>query len=100
MRSRSFIALAVALVVLVLGTVGVYAYDKTQDDVIAKGVTAGGVDLSGMHPAKARAALQRELGGALNRPVVVRYAKRKYRLPASRAGVRVDVAGMVQRALA
>ena len=61
MRQRSFIALAVALAILVVGAVGVYAYDKTRDDVIAKGVTAGGVDLSGMSPAKARDTLRRDL---------------------------------------
>ena len=61
MRQRSFIALALALAILVVGAVGVYAYDKSNDNTIAKGVTAGGVDLSGMSPAKARDTLQREL---------------------------------------
>src|SRR4051812_31835328 len=100
MRQRSFIVVAIAVAVLVLGAVGVYAYDKTRDDLIAKGVTAGGVDLSGLHPAAARATLQRELAGPLGKPVVVRYAGHHYKLSARRARVRVDVDAMVDHALA
>src|SRR4051794_27928873 len=100
MRERSFIVVAVAIAILVLGAVGVYAYDKTRDDLIAKGVTAGGVDLSGMHPAAARAKLQSELAGPLGKPVVVRYAGHKYKLSARRARVHVDVDAMVDSALA
>jgi lipoprotein-anchoring transpeptidase ErfK/SrfK len=99
MRQRSFIALAVALAVLVLGAVGVYAYDKTRDDVIAKGVTAGGVDLSGMHPAQARDTLQRELADPLQKSVVVKWAGHRYKLAPRRAKVRIDTRAMVAQAL-
>jgi lipoprotein-anchoring transpeptidase ErfK/SrfK len=99
MRQRSFIALAVALTVLVVGAVGVYAYDKTRDDIIAKGVTAGGVDLSGMHPNQARETLRRELAAPLHRPVVVKYAGHRYKLSPARAKVRVNTEDMVQQAL-
>jgi lipoprotein-anchoring transpeptidase ErfK/SrfK len=99
MRQRSFIVLAVALAVLVVGAVGVYAYDKSRDDLIAKGVTAGGVDLSGMHPAEARETLQTELAEPLQRPVVVKYRGHRYRLTPQRAKVRVNTDGMVQQAL-
>ena len=100
MRQRSFIVVAVAVAVLVLGAVGVYAYDKTRDDLVANGVTAGGVDLSGLRPQAAREKLQRELAGPLRKPISVRYAGHRYALSARRAAVRVDVDAMVQRALA
>src|SRR3954453_8616367 len=100
MRQRSFIVVAIAVAVLVVGAVGVYAYDKTRDDLIAKGVTAGGIDLGGLHPAAARAKLQRELADPLGKPVTVRYAGRQYKLSAARAHVRVDVNAMVDQALA
>jgi lipoprotein-anchoring transpeptidase ErfK/SrfK len=87
------------LFVLGVGAVGVYAYDKSRDDVIAKGVRAGGVDLSGMKAGEARATLDRELAEPLNRPVVVKYAGHHYRLSARRAKVRVNTEEMVQRAL-
>jgi lipoprotein-anchoring transpeptidase ErfK/SrfK len=100
MRQRSFIVVAIAVTVLVLGAVGVYAYDKTRNDVIAEGVKAGGVDLSGMKPAAAREALQRQLAAPLNKPVVVKYHHHRYKMSAHRAQVKVDVDGMVDRALA
>ena len=100
MRQRSFIVVAIAVAVLVIGAVGVYAYDKTRDDLIANGVTAGGIDLSGMHPAEARAKLRSELAEPLGKPVVVRYAGHHYKLSARRARVHVDVTSMVDRALA
>src|SRR3954469_23190825 len=99
MRQRSFIVLAIALVVLVVGAVGVYAYDKSRDDVIAKGVKAGGIDLSGMKAGEARVTLQRELAEPLQRPVVVKYDGHRYRISARRARVRVNTEQMVQRAL-
>src|SRR3954468_21604128 len=100
MRQRSFIVVAIAVAVLVLGAVGVYAYDKTRDDLIAKGVTAGGVDLSGLHPDAARQKLDRELAAPLRKPVLVRYAGHRYKLSARKASVRVDVDAMVDQALA
>jgi lipoprotein-anchoring transpeptidase ErfK/SrfK len=79
--------------------VGVYAYDKTRDDVIAKGITAGGVDLSGLKPAEARQQLRRELAEPLQRKVTVKYAGKRWRLSAKRAKVRVNTGAMVQEAL-
>jgi lipoprotein-anchoring transpeptidase ErfK/SrfK len=99
MRQRSFIALAIALTVLVVGAVGVYAYDKTRDDVIAKGITAGGVDISGMNPNEARETLRRELAVPLQKSVVVKYAGKRYKLTPARAKVRVNTGDMVQQAL-
>src|SRR3712207_257638 len=100
MRQRSFIVVAIAVFFLVVGSVGVYAYDRTRDDVIAKGVSAGGVDLSGMKPAEAREALRRELAAPLQKPIVVRFHGKRYRLSARRAKVSVDVDRMVDEALA
>ncbi|MEA2405804.1 MAG: L,D-transpeptidase ErfK/SrfK [Thermoleophilaceae bacterium] len=100
MRQRSFIALATLLAVLILGAVAVYAYDSTRDDKIAKGVSAGGVDLGGLKPAAARTALERQLADPLRRPVVVTYSGKRYKLSARQAGVRVDTSAMVAEAVA
>jgi lipoprotein-anchoring transpeptidase ErfK/SrfK len=100
MRQRSFIILALALTVLVVGAVGVYAYDKTRNDIIAKGVTAGGVDLSGMHPKQARQALEQQLSVPLQKSVVVKYAGHRYKLSPTRAKVHVNTDDMVQQAIA
>ena len=100
MRQRSFIVLAVVLAVLVLGTVAVYAYDNSRKDTIANGITAGGVDLSGMKPKAAQAKLDRELAAPLQKTVYVKFAHKRYKLTAHKAQVRVDTAGMVQEAVA
>jgi lipoprotein-anchoring transpeptidase ErfK/SrfK len=100
MRQRSFIVLAVVLAVLAIGAVGVYAYDQSRSDIIAKGVTAGGVDLSGLKRAEAREKLQRELSAPLQKSVVVKYHRHRYKLSAAKARVVVDTDDMAQRALA
>jgi lipoprotein-anchoring transpeptidase ErfK/SrfK len=99
MRQRSFIVVALAITLLVVGAVGVYAYDRTRDDVIAKGVKAGGVDLSGLSPTKARQVLRRQIAAPLAKPVRVRYHGHRYKLSARRAEVSVDVDQMVDEAL-
>jgi lipoprotein-anchoring transpeptidase ErfK/SrfK len=100
MRQRSFIVIAVFLAVLVLGAVAVYAYDSSHKDTIAKGVTAGGVDLSGMKPKAAQAKLDRELAAPLQKTVYVKFAHRRYKLTPQNAQVHVDTAGMVGEAVA
>src|SRR3954447_9824958 len=99
MRQRSFIVIAVFVAVLVLGAVAVYAYDSSHKHTIAKGVTAGGVDLSGMKPKDAQGKLDRELAAPLQKTVYVKFAHRRYKLTPERAQVHVDTAGMVDEAL-
>jgi lipoprotein-anchoring transpeptidase ErfK/SrfK len=99
MRQRSFVILAAALAFLLVGSVAVYAYDSSRDDVLADGVKAGGVDLGGMHTAKARTKLQRELGARLNRPLDAVYHGHRYRLTPEQARLRIDARAMVDDAL-
>jgi len=101
MRQGSFILAAVLVALLTAGAVGAYAYDSSRQDVIAHGVSVGGVDLGGMRPAQARAALEDSVGEPLSRPVRVRVARadRTFKLSARRARVRADVPGMVADAL-
>src|SRR3954451_18250523 len=94
MKQRSFIVLAAVVAFLILGTVGVYAYDKSNDDTVAKGITAGGIDYGGMSKAKARATLPDELGAQLNRPLTVTWHARRYVLSPRGISARVDVDGM------
>jgi lipoprotein-anchoring transpeptidase ErfK/SrfK len=99
MRQRSFIVVALAVAMLVLGAVGVYAYDKTREDTIAKGVVAGGVDLGGLKPAAAREKLDRELAAPLRQPIFVRHGEERFRLGAREAKIEVDIDAMVDQAL-
>jgi lipoprotein-anchoring transpeptidase ErfK/SrfK len=99
MRQRSFIVLAAVVAFLILGTVGVYAYDKSRDDTVAKGIKAGGIDIGGMSKSKARQTLDDELTARLNQPLFVSFHHRRFKLAPQTAGVRIDVDGMVKQAL-
>ena len=100
MRQRSFIVVALAVAMLVLGAVGVYAYDKTREDTIAEGVSAGGVDLGGLKPAAAREKLETNLAAPLRQPLFVKHGDERFRLGARKAQIEVDVDAMVDEALA
>jgi lipoprotein-anchoring transpeptidase ErfK/SrfK len=99
MRHKWFILVAVLLLALVGGAVATYAYDSSRDDLIADGVTVAGVDMGGMRVDQARRAVARQLKNPLERPVVVGRAGTRFRLSAEDAGVKADVAGMVDEAL-
>jgi lipoprotein-anchoring transpeptidase ErfK/SrfK len=98
MRQRSFIALAVGLAVLIFGSVAVYAYDSSNDE-IADGITAAGIDIGGLRESEARAKLRTELASNLERPLKVRYKKRSFTLHPEDAKVRTNVDAMVDRAV-
>jgi lipoprotein-anchoring transpeptidase ErfK/SrfK len=100
MRHRSFIVLAVVLAVFVVGAVGVYAYDNSRKDIIAKGITAAGVDLSGMKPKEAQVTLDRRLAAPLRKTVIVKFSGHRYKLTPDQAQVRVNTADMVHQAVA
>jgi lipoprotein-anchoring transpeptidase ErfK/SrfK len=99
-RTKSFIFVSVLLVVLLAGAVGAYAYDSSRKDTIAKGVTVAGVDLGGKTADQARAALEDQVAAPLQKPVTVVHGKTRFSLSAKDAGIRADIGGMVDDALA
>lgn len=100
MRHKSFILVAVVLLVLIAGAVAAYAYDSSREDQLAEGVTVAGVDVGGLDADEARAKVKRELTGVLDRPIVVRRGDQRFTLSAQDAGVEADVGGMIDEALA
>jgi lipoprotein-anchoring transpeptidase ErfK/SrfK len=99
MRSRSFLAFCAVLVALLTAAGAVYAYDAGRDDLIAKGVSIGGVDVGGLRAHQARERLQERILLPLNQPVVARYKGRSYTLTAEQARLGVDLEGSVHAAL-
>jgi hypothetical protein len=100
MRVRFLIViLGVAALALGGALVGAYAYDHSMEDVVATGVTAGGIDVGGMTEAEARAALQRALAPRLGRTAVVVYRERRFALAPASAQIRPDVGAMAHQAL-
>jgi lipoprotein-anchoring transpeptidase ErfK/SrfK len=100
MRQRSFILVAVLVASLLVGAVAAVAYDSSRDDVIAHGVTIAGVDVGGMSSAAASQKVARALHDPLSRPVAVVHGGRRFNLSARDAGVRADLDGMVDDAVA
>jgi lipoprotein-anchoring transpeptidase ErfK/SrfK len=98
MAQRSFILLAVALAVMIFGSVGVYAYDSSNDK-IADGITAAGVDIGGMTANAARAKLRRELESNLQQPLKVKRRGRVFTLKPAQANVKTNVDSMVDQAV-
>ena len=100
MRTPAFIAVAAFVALLVLGAVGVYAYDQGRQDEIAEGVTVGGIMVGGLEREEAAAKLRRELLQPLSEPVVVRARGRSYRLRSEEARVAATIEPMVDDAVA
>ena len=98
-RQKSFIALAVFIVLMLVGAIGVYAYDASRDDLIADGITVGGVHVGGMRAAEARLAIEEQLAQPLREPLIVKHKKRTFKLTAGNAHLRVAAERMVQEAL-
>jgi len=99
MRNKTFIALAVTLVMLIVGSVAVYAYDASKDGEIAEGVTVGGVDVGGMNANQARRAIQEQIEEPFRQPVVVEHEGRRFRLSSQTAELDAGVEAMVNDAI-
>jgi L,D-transpeptidase catalytic domain/Putative peptidoglycan binding domain len=97
-RRAKFAILAVVALLLLLVGAG-YAYDSSQDDVIADGVTIGGVDIGGMDEAEAMREVQRQLLGPLKHSLRVGYDGRRWELPGERLKVHADLGAAVEEAL-
>src|SRR5213076_3483221 len=93
------IGLAAILLVLAVGAGGLYAYDSSRSDVIARGITAGGVDVGGLSAARARDVLRRSLGPKLGEGVILRWGGRRWTLSAADIDARLGVDRMVREAL-
>jgi lipoprotein-anchoring transpeptidase ErfK/SrfK len=93
------IGAAVALLALVGGAVGVYAYDSAHKDQIADGVKVGKVDVGGLNREQAAHRIRRQLVAPLHRPVKVNFGSESYKLPASHLKIRANVDGMVDKAI-
>ena len=94
------IGLLVVVLALVAGAGALYAYDSSRSNTIAKGVTAGGVDVGGLSASAARDVLRRSLSPKVGKPVVVEWTTRRWTLSAQQAGVHMNVNRMVNEALA
>jgi lipoprotein-anchoring transpeptidase ErfK/SrfK len=94
------IALPLAGVTLSAGGAYAYYWDASRANTIARGVTIAGIDVGGLEADEARALLDARLVEPLREPVRIDYDTRSFLIRPARAGVRVDVAHMIDTAVA
>jgi lipoprotein-anchoring transpeptidase ErfK/SrfK len=99
LKSKAFTFVAVLVVLLIVGAVGVYAYDSSRSDRIAEGVTIGGIPVGGLSADQARVKVNRQVATRLEQPIAVTYDKTRFTLSAEDAGIQADVGGMVDDAI-
>lgn len=92
------ILIAVVAVFLIGGAVAAYAYDGSQKNEIAEGVTISGIDVSGMSEQQATRAVTAKVLAPQRKPVSVTFRKERFILPADRLKIRADVRHSVDRA--
>jgi lipoprotein-anchoring transpeptidase ErfK/SrfK len=100
-RNRHWLRLAALVMTLLVGGLlaGAYAYDASQNHVIARGVRVGYVAVGGLTAAEARRKLAREYR-KLHQPVIVTSGAQRFRLAPRHAGLVVHLDEAVSRALA
>jgi lipoprotein-anchoring transpeptidase ErfK/SrfK len=99
MGKKTLIAALIAAVVLVVVVAAAYAYDSSQKDKIADGVTVGGVDVGGMNEEEAAAAVRRKLLAPLRHSLVVTFDGQTWELPGKKLKIRADVDSAVEEAV-
>jgi lipoprotein-anchoring transpeptidase ErfK/SrfK len=99
MGRKTWIAVITVFVVMIGVVAGAYAYDSSQKDKIAEGVTVAGVDVGGMNADQAAAAVRRQLLAPLRHPLTVSYKAESWTLPGAKLKLRADVKGAVEEAV-
>lgn len=99
MGRKTQIAIVIGVLALLLGAVGAYAYDSSQKDEVADGVTIGGVDVSGLDETEAERAVRRQLLAPLRHSLRVGYDGESWTLPGKTLKVHADLDSAVEEAL-
>jgi lipoprotein-anchoring transpeptidase ErfK/SrfK len=95
---KAKIGIVTAAFVLVLCAVA-YAYDRSQDETIADGVTIAGVDVGGLDAQEAKRRVRRQLLAPLRHSLRVGYDGQSWKLPGERLKVHADLDQAVDDAL-
>jgi hypothetical protein len=77
-----------------------YFWDRSQSDVIARGVTIGGVAVGGLQAGEARTLLETRFAARLRQPVELVRGNRTFTVRPTSTGLKLDVGRMVDEAVA
>lgn len=100
MGRKALIALIALAALFLLGIAAGYAYDSSEKDKIADGVTVGGVDVGGMTEAEAKQAVGRQLLAPLKHSLRVGYDGESWALAGKRLKVHADLDAAIEEAVA
>jgi lipoprotein-anchoring transpeptidase ErfK/SrfK len=96
---KTKIAIVTGVVVVLLGAGAAYAYDSSQKDKIAEGVTIGGVDVGGMDAGEAQSAVHARLLAPLGHSLKVSYDGESWKLRGKSLRIHADLEMAVEQAL-
>jgi lipoprotein-anchoring transpeptidase ErfK/SrfK len=99
MGTKTSIAVLIAAVLLVVVVGGAWAYDSSQKDKIADGVTIGGVDVSGLDEDEAAAKVHRKLVAPLRSSLKVSFDGETWQLSGEQLKIRADIDAAVAEAV-
>ena len=99
MGKRTSIVAIIAAALVVLLVAAAYAYDSTQKDEIAEGVTIAGVDVGGLNEDEAAAKVHRKLLAPLKHSLRVGFDGETWELSGEQLKIRADIDAAVEEAL-
>jgi hypothetical protein len=99
MGTKTSIAALIAALLLVVVVGGAWAYDSSQKDKIADGVTIGGVDVGGLDEDEAAARVHRKLVAPLRSSLKVTYDGETWKLTGEQLKIRADIDAAVAEAV-
>jgi lipoprotein-anchoring transpeptidase ErfK/SrfK len=96
------LAIAVVLVAVLAGAgaAALQRYDEGRSDLLAEGITIGGIDVGGLRVDEARAKLERRVVSSLERPLRLTHAKRRFVVDVGLVELNVDPEPALAQALA
>jgi lipoprotein-anchoring transpeptidase ErfK/SrfK len=99
MGTKTSIAALIAALLLVVVVGGAWAYDSSQKDKIADGVTIGGVDVGGLDEEEAIALVHRRLVAPLRSSLKVSFDGESWKLTGRQLKIRADIDAAVAEAV-
>jgi lipoprotein-anchoring transpeptidase ErfK/SrfK len=96
---RGRIAAIVVVALVAVLAAGAYAYDSTQKEKIADGVTVAGVDVGGLTEEQAARKVRSRLLSPLRQSLRVSFDGEAWTLPGKKLKVRADIEAAVERAV-
>jgi lipoprotein-anchoring transpeptidase ErfK/SrfK len=99
MGRKSWIVVTLVAILVVCLVGAAYAYDSSQKDKIADGVTISGIDVGGLDESEAVAVVRRRLLSPLRQSLTVSFDGETWKLAGAKLKIRADVGSAVEEAV-